>query len=115
MYFTKILLSIVFVLFASTALAAKLTPISSEQASGDLFICESNPSHFILSHGDWTACCYEDAQTLETTCTVCDKDKKNCSAFTEFSSEQELFNLMELGPALELAPVKSKDQKYKSK
>ena len=84
---------------------AKLTPISREDANAGINACRTDPASFELKYGDWTACCTED-ENLKTTCIVCDKDE-NCSLYTEFRDVQDLFNLLELGPALKLAPIET--------
>ncbi len=97
-------------LFAHGASAAKLTPISRGEANSAIAICNSTAGHFNLSHGDWAACCVEDAN-LKVSCTVCDKNH-NCSTYEEFKSTRGLFRLMEHSQASELAPKKTK---YNSK
>ena len=84
---------------------AKLTPISREEANVGIAGCRANPDHFILSYGNWTACCEEDASG-KTSCIVCDTDK-NCSRYEEFKDVQELFNLLQLGAGLKLAPIEN--------
>ncbi len=84
---------------------AKLTPISRTEANSKISACRTNPDSFPLSFGDWTACCVED-ENLKTTCIVCDTDE-NCSEYTEFRGMQGLFLLLQLSPALKLAPIET--------
>ena len=82
---------------------AKLTPIPRDEANAGIASCKADPGHFILSYGNWTACCVEDAQG-KASCIVCDADEQ-CSRYEEFKDVQELFHLLQLGPGLKLAPV----------
>jgi hypothetical protein len=88
---------------------AKLTPISREEANIGIAACRADSGHFILSYGDWTACCVED-EAGEISCIVCTSDER-CSRYEEFREVQELFNLLQLSPGLRLAPIEEVPEK----
>ncbi len=105
-----LMVAIVISLFAQGASAAKLTPISRGKANSAIAICKSTAGHFILRHGNWTACCVEDAN-LKPSCTVCDNNG-NCSSYEGFKSKRDVFNRMKHKSSSALAPKK---QKYNPK
>ena len=90
---------------------AKLTPISRDEANAGIAACRADSGHFILSYGDWTACCVEDADG-KASCIVCTSDEQ-CSRYEEFKDVQELFNLLELSPGLKLAPLEDTPEPVK--
>ena len=85
---------------------ARLSPISRDAANAGIAACKGNPDHFILSHGNWTACCEEDPVTLKTSCIVCDSEE-NCAQYEEFRDVQQLFDLLQISPGLKLAPLEN--------
>ena len=84
---------------------ARLSPISRGEANAGIAACRADPGHYILSYGDWTACCVGDTPG-KVVCIVCDKDE-NCSTYEEFRGFRELHGLLEVSPGLQL--VKRED------
>lgn len=83
---------------------ARLSPISRGEANAGIATCRSDPDHYILSYGNWTACCTGDGPGA--VCIVCDSDE-NCSRYEEFRGIPELFGLMQISSGLQL--VKAED------
>ena len=72
--------------------AAKLTPVSRDQANGLIAQCRATPGHFIMRWWNKSACCTEDAN-LRHTCVVCD-DQENCKLYEEFRRFNALISLV---------------------
>jgi len=114
---SPVITAVVAVAIASLAMgqavsAAKLTPIGRDQANAGIAACRADPDHFVLSHGNWTACCVEDVNG-KASCIVCTSDER-CSSYEEFGAFQDVFNLLELGSGLELAPIEDSTDKPES-